>query len=119
MAVPNRRGSKHSVLLEIVECMELDEVSTETLKNQMSQEQSEWMGRTQSEMFSVLSLWTKGEANQLVRSCDDKNGYTAWKKLHDRFNPQAPASLAAARRDVIRPSKVKDMREAGKAIDSW
>ena len=76
-------------------------------------------GRTQSEMFSALSLLTKGEANQLVRSCEDKNGYTAWKKLFDRFNPKTPASLAAAWQDAIRPKNIKDMREAGKAIDSW
>ena len=112
-------SSKHGERLKIVERMELDEVSTETLKNQMTQEQKEWMERTQSEMFSVLSLLTKGEANQLVRTCNDKNGYTAWKKLYDRFNPKTPASLTAARRDVIRPKQIKDMREAGKAIDSW
>ena len=74
---------------------------------------------SRSEMFTVLSLLTNGEANQLVRSCDDKNGYTAWKKLYSRFNPKTPASLAAVLRDVIRPKKIKDMREAGKAIDSW
>ena len=111
--------SKNGLLLEIVERMELDEVSTEALNHQMTQEQQDWMGRTQSEMFSVLSLLTKGEANQLVRSCEDKNGYTAWKKLYDRFNPKTPASLTAAWRDVIRPTKIKDMREAGKAIDAW
>ena len=81
-------SSTHGALLEIVERMELEEVYTENLKNQMSQEQSEWMERTQSEMFRVLSLLTNGEANQLVRSCDDKNDYTAWKKLYDRFNPK-------------------------------
>ena len=53
----------------------------------MTQEQKECMETTQSEMFSLLSLLTKGEANQLVKSCNDKNGYTAWKKLYDRFNP--------------------------------
>ena len=58
-------------------------------------EESEWMKRLQSEMFSVLSLLAKGEANQLVRSCEDKTGYAAW-------------------RDVIRPKEIKDMREAGK-----
>ena len=73
-------SSKHGALLEIVERLELDEVSTETLKNQMTQEQMEWMERTQSEIFSVLSLLTKGEENQLVMSCNDKNGYTACKK---------------------------------------
>ena len=80
-------SSNHGALLEIVVCMELDEVSTETLKNQMIQEQ-EWMERTKSEMFSVLSILIKGEANQLVRSCNDKNGYTAWKKLYDRIQPE-------------------------------
>jgi hypothetical protein len=55
----------------------------------------------------------------LVRSCDDKNGYAAWKKLYDRYNPKTPASLTAAWREVIRPKKVKDMREAGRAIDVW
>ena len=58
-------SSKHSALLEIVERLEFDEVSTET-KKQMEYEQSEWIVRTQSEMFSVMSLLTKGEVNQLV-----------------------------------------------------
>ena len=47
------------------------------------------------------------------------NGYVAWKKLYDRYNPKTPASLTAAWREVIRPKKLKDMREAGKAIDAW
>ena len=37
-------SSKHGALWEIVERMELDEVSSETLKHQMSQEELEWMG---------------------------------------------------------------------------
>ena len=46
-----------------------------------------------------------------MRSGEDKNGYTAWKKLHDRFNLKTPASLTAAWRDVIKPTKIKDMRD--------
>ena len=95
--------------------MELDEVSTETLKNQMTQEQKEWMKRSQSEMFSVLSLLTKGKANQLVRSCNDKNGYAAWKKLYDRFNPN-DSSMARCHQTQEDQGRA---REAGKAIDSW
>ena len=110
---------RNGALLEIAERMELDEVSSENLKSQMSQEESEWMVRAQSEMFSVLSFLTKREANQLVRSCEDKNGYTAWKKLYDRFNPKTLATPTAAWRDVIRPTKIKDMREAGKPTDAW
>ena len=110
---------KHGALLDIVEKMELDDVSTEGLELGMSQEEADWMRATQAEVFSVLSLLTKGEANGLVRSCADKNGYTAWKKLYDRYNPKTPASLTAAWREVIRPKKLKDIREASKAIDAW
>ena len=110
---------KNGALLEIVEKMEMDDVCTASLELGMTQEEADWMRATQAEMFSVLSLLTKGEANLLVRSCEDKNGYTAWKKLYDRFNPKTPASLTAAWREVIRPKKLKDMREAGKAIDAW
>ena len=88
-------NAKNGALLEIVERMEHDEITTESLEHEMSQEESEWMKRLQSEMFSVLSLLAKGEANQLVRSCEDKTGHAAW-------------------RDVIRPKEIKDMREAGK-----
>ena len=125
MAVPIRCGHARlqlqatGALLEIVERMELDEVCTETLKNQMTQEQKEWMERTQSEMFSVLSLWTKGEANQLVRSCRRQELLHRVEEALRQIQPKTPASLTAAWRDVIRPKKIKDMREAGKAIDSW
>ena len=115
----NTYNVKNGALLEIVENLELDEVSTVNIELELSQGESNWMAATQSEMFGVLSLLTKGEANLLVRSCEDKNGYTAWKKLYDRFNPKTPASLTAAWREVIRPKKIKDMREAGKSIDEW
>ena len=39
-------NAKNGVLLEIVERMELDEITTESLE----QEESEWMKRSQSEM---------------------------------------------------------------------
>ena len=43
-------NAKNGVLLEIVERMELDEITTESLEHEMSQEESEWMRRSQSEM---------------------------------------------------------------------
>ena len=110
---------KNAALLEVVEGLEMDEVTTEDVELKLATGESEWMRKTQAEMFGVLSLLTTGEANVMVRGCIDKNGYTAWKKLYDRFNPKTPASLTAAWREVIRPKKVKDMREAGKAIDAW
>ena len=110
---------KHGALLEIVEQKELDDISTDSLELALNTNEVDWMKKTQAEIFSVLSLLTKGEANQIVRSCEDMNGYVAWKRLYDRYNPKTPASLTAAWREVIRPKKLKDMREAGKAIDAW
>ena len=112
-------SDKNAKLMEIVEALELDEVTTEDLELQLSEQCTDWMRRTQSELFGVLMLLTTGEANMIVRGCTDKNGYVAWKRLYDRFNPKTPASLTAAWREVIRPKKVKDMRDAGKAIDTW
>ena len=110
---------KTASVMESVESMEMTEVTTEHIKTQLEEAEVTWMDSTQGELFSVLCLLTTGEANVLVRSCEDKNGYAAWKKLYDRFNPKTPASLTAAWREVVRPKKVKDMREAGKAIDTW
>ena len=111
--------TKTAAVMEAVESMDMTEANTGNIKTMLEEEQEAWMAGTQSELFSVLCLLTAGEANMLVRSCDDKNGYAAWKKLYDRFNPKTPASLTAAWREVVRPKKVKDMREAGKAIDAW
>ena len=60
-------------------------------------------------------MLTKGEANQFVRSCEDKNDFVA---CHDRLNPKTLASITAAWRDVIRPTKIMDMREVGNAIET-
>ena len=110
---------KNGALLEIVEEKELDEITTGCLEHELNQNESDWMHKTKAELFGVLTLLTKGEANQLVRGVDDKNGYVAWKRLYDRYNPKTPASLTAAWREVIRPKRVKDLREASKAIDAW
>ena len=97
---------KQGELLEMVERMELDEVDSASLERGISQEEAERRRGWQSELFSVLSLLTKGEANQLARSCEDKNGSVAWKKLYDRFKTKTPATLAAAWRDTISPRAI-------------
>ena len=106
-------------VMENIEDLGLTEISTENIKKELHVEKQQWMEDTKTDLFSTLCLLTIGEASLLVRSCADRNGYTAWKKIYDRFNPKTPASLTAAWREVIRPKKVKDMREAGKTIDAW
>lgn len=112
-------SSKNGVLLEIVEAKEIDDITTAAIDHELTAGESDHMHQTMAELFSVLTLLTKGEANQIVRSVEDLNGYAAWKKLYDRFNPKTPASLTAAWREVVRPKRVRDLREVSKAIESW
>ena len=110
---------KTAAVMEKVEKMELTEVSTDHIKLELGDEDERWLDGTKLGLFGVLGMLTSGEANFLVRSCEDKNGYAAWKKLYDRYNPKTPASLTAAWREVIRLKKAKDVREAGRSIDVW
>ena len=109
---------KYSQFLEWVE--KVDDVdSTDDLELVLSKDDSKLMHKTMKEIFNLLVQLTSGEANLLVRKVQDKNGYVAWKFLFDRYNAKTPASLTASWREVIRPKKIKDMREAIRAIDAW
>ena len=66
---------------EVVERMDIEEVDAEVVVREICTEQAEWIARSQAQMFSVLSLLTRADTNQLVRSCDDKNEYVAWLKF--------------------------------------
>ena len=113
------RSSETGALLDTVEGKDLDEADSVNLIGELLQSETDHMQRTGGELYSVLSLLTKGEANQVVHGVDDMNGYVAWKRLYDRFNPRTPASLTAAWRDVIRPKKIRDLREIVKVVDAW
>ena len=106
-------------VMEKIEKMEFQDITTERIMHELETEDATWMDGTKAGLFGALGMLTSGEANVIVRSCEDKNGYTAWKKLYDRYNPKTPAGLTAAWRDVIRIKKAKDVREAGRNIDVW
>ena len=110
---------KTAEIMEKVQNMEMPEATTENVMLELEEAGQAWVEGTKTGLFGVLGMLTTGEANFLVRSCADKNGYTAWKKLYDRYNPKTPASLTAAWREVIRLKKAKDVREAGRNIDVW
>ena len=107
--------------LEKVQKLELDEITAAAIDGEIDIEDSDraTMARSKGELFSVLTLWTKGEPNQIVRGVLDQDGFVAYKKLYDRYNPRTPASLTAAWREVIRTKKVRDLREADKTLDVW
>ena len=81
--------------MEEVEAMEMTEVTSEQIALELEDETEKRVDDTKAELFSALRSLTAREANKLVRSCEDTNGYTAWKRLYDRFNPKTPASLRA------------------------
>ena len=78
--VATREFSEHNgALLGIIEAKEMDEVTTDDLELALTHGEAAHMRKTMGELFSVLTLLTKGEANQIVRSVEDLNGYAAWK----------------------------------------
>ena len=114
----HEHNQKNGHVMDLVEKID-EEIGTGDLDIELGDEEAEWMHKTKDQVFSRLIQLTSGEPNGIVRSVQDRNGYVAWKKLYERYNPRTPASLTAAWRDVIRTKKIKDMREAAKAIDSW
>ena len=83
-------------VLDVVGEVTADELSSVRNPNVISVEEERRMASTMHEMYSVFVLWTRGEANQVVRGVADGNGWVAWKRLYDRFNPRTPASLTSA-----------------------
>ena len=106
-------------VLEALEPIKMDEVTDDIIRRNIDASSFPIMDRAKGELFSVLTLWTKGEANQIVRNVVDSNGFVAWKRLYDRFNPRTPASMAAAWREVIRTKKFRDLRDAAKMVEVW
>ena len=107
--------------MESVQKLTLDEVTSQKIVDDVgiSLEDEATIKRSRGELYSVLTMWTKGEPNQIVRNVANSDGYVAWKRLYDRYNPRTPASMAAAWREVIKTKKMKDLREAAKVIESW
>ena len=93
--------------MERVEQLTLDEVTYQNILADPNIDPAiaATIDRSKGELYSVLTLWTKGEPNQIVRNVLDSNCYVAWMRLHDRYNPRPPASMAAAWREVRKTKK--------------
>ena len=63
--------------LDIVGEVTADELSNGRNPNEICVAEERRMAGTMHEMYSVFGLWTKGEANQVVRSVTDGNGWVA------------------------------------------
>ena len=73
----NCRKSGH--VMDKVEKLEED-MNTEDLSIELKADEAEWMIKTKDLVFSRLIQMTTGEANGIVRSVEDRNGYVAWRK---------------------------------------
>ena len=60
-------------------------------------------------MYSVLTSLVSGEALMIVRGVPHGDGWKAWGKLFNRYNPRTPARALMAMMAVMNPKKVKDV----------
>ena len=68
-----------------------EDMNSEDLSIELSTDEAEWRIKAKDQVFSRLIQLTTGEANGIVRSVEDHNGYVAWKKLYDRYNEHQQA----------------------------
>ena len=80
--------------MESVQRLTLDEVTSQKITDDVgiSREEEAVIMRSKGELYSILTLWTKGEPNQIVRNVADSDGYVAWKSYmtdttHGRRHP--------------------------------
>jgi hypothetical protein len=75
--------------------------------------------RMGAEVFSTLSLLATGEALVVLRGVPSGDGFEAWSKLFNRFDPKTPAKALMAMMAVMNPKKIKDVRELTRAVEDW
>lgn len=71
---------------------------------------------TSGQMFNLLLLLTKDEANAVVRRCQG-HGWLAWKRLTSFLNPRTLASGVKAISAVLPPGKINKANRADSEID--
>ncbi len=72
-----------------------------------------------TELFDILVGLTAGEAMTIVRGTDEMNGYLAWKRLCERFNPNTTAKALALMMEVLNLKHQSDPNKIPQAIDEW
>ena len=77
------------------------------------------MNKMGAELYAVLSTLVMGEAMTVVRGVPSGDGWEAWSRLFNRFDPRTPAKALMAMMAVMQPKKVKDVRELPSAVQEW
>ena len=72
-----------------------------------------------AELYSIITSLVSGEALMMVRGVPHGNGWKAWSKLFNRYNPKTPARALMAMMNAMSPKKVKDVRDLSQAVEEW
>ena len=72
-----------------------------------------------AELYEILCLKTQGEALRIVRGVDAENGFIAWKKLYNRYNPKTVARAMMDMVKVLTPGKITDIKMLETKILMW
>ena len=83
------------------------------------EEEDERVEKIGAELYSVLTSLLTGEPLMLVRSVQHGDGWAAWRKVFNRYNPRTPARALMAMMAAMQPKKIKDLREMSKAVEEW
>ena len=89
------------------------------LKADVSVVDGEEWEQLSNEIFGQLCLLTSGEANVLVRSAVEQNGFAAWKKLLDRYDGKSPVRMLKKLPDIIRRPEVKNIKMMPTVLENW
>jgi len=104
----------------VVEMMEWIEKETDPKQEELDlQVVDNGVDAEGSELFDTLVALTSGEALTIVRGTNKMNGFFAWKRLVERFNPNTPAKALALMMEVMQPKHISDPNKIPQAIEEW
>ena len=66
-----------------------------------------------------MRFLTSGEVNALVRSANGQDGFVAWNKLFENYNPRTPARALKMIFEIINPTKPKNLVQLVHCLEDW
>ena len=75
--------------------------------------------RGAAEIYSILASMVTGEALVVLRGVPNGQGWEAWSRLFNRFDPRTPAKSLIGMMAVMTPKRVKDVRELTNVVEDW
>ena len=71
------------------------------------------------ELHNILTRKCQGEAGAIVRGVDTRDGFLAWRRLFNRYNPKTLARAMMHMVKVVTPQKVTDVKVLEQSIAEW